>query len=149
MVKGTTEGDIEAEAGALTAIAAMKNVPIVIVGDMMTGMLTKVEAGDVGAPALAAGQEVGAGAREEGGTGVQLGKVVKRDVLKLHNGTGKGKRLKLLIKLVLILMIKMKVATMGMPKMVIIIRQLSMVVMVTELSLVRFFSHIHACCFVS
>ncbi|GFZ12848.1 U2 snRNP auxiliary factor small subunit [Actinidia rufa] len=42
-----------------------------------------------------------AGAQGEGGTGVQLGKEVKRDVPKLNNGTGKGNKLNKLIRTML------------------------------------------------
>ncbi|KAI6685268.1 hypothetical protein NL676_031181 [Syzygium grande] len=58
-------------------------------GDMKSMTIMIAGAGGTGALVLATGEgEVGA--HEEGGMPVQLGKVVRRGVPKLNNGTGKG-----------------------------------------------------------
>lgn len=98
-MEGIGGGIVVAVVGAevLTGIAAMKSGPMeaeVIVRGMKTETTTLREGpGGTGAQALCIGGEKDeAPALTGGGTIVQLGKVVRRGVLKLSNGTGKEKR---------------------------------------------------------
>lgn len=89
-------------------IAAMKNVLMEVVGiveDMMT-MIEIITVRVIGGTELLALAIRGDGAVAEammrGGAGVRLGKVVKRDVLGLSNGTGKKNWQSRLIRLLML-----------------------------------------------
>jgi len=62
----------------------------VVVEDMMIGRsIMKVGAGGIGVKALDIGED------REGVNEAQLGNVVRRDMLKLHNGTRQGNSMKM------------------------------------------------------
>lgn len=117
---GIAEGTapVGAEAEVPIGIAVMMTSALMeVVGPvegMMRGITTmRVVAGGAGPLALAI-VKVGAGAQGKEGTGVQLGKEVKRDVLKLNSGTGKGNRQNKLIRLIpMVPTTTMKARTMG------------------------------------
>lgn len=106
-----------AEAAAPIGIGVMKNVlmaGMVIVEGMMREMLImKVGVGGTGLQALVIEAEVVV--HEEGRTKVQLGKGVKRGVLKLSSGTGKeNKEISIIIPILMTTKIAMRTATMVM-----------------------------------
>lgn len=101
---GIAEGAAPVGAEVPIGIAVMMTSALMeVVGTvegMMRGITTmRVVAGGAGPLALAI-VKVEAGAQGKEGTGVRLGKEVKRDVLKLNSGTGKGNRQNKLIMLI-------------------------------------------------
>lgn len=109
---GTDEGTVAVEAPI--GIVAMKSAlteAMVQEESMMKGtVIMKVGAGGIGAIALAIREnEAEVGALGEGGTTVQLGKAVRRDVPKLSSGTGKGNNSKTILVRLTIMEIMMAV----------------------------------------
>lgn len=102
IAEGTAPVGAEAEAEVPIGIAVMMTSALMEVVGTVEGMMrgittTRVVAGGAGPLALAI-VKVEAGAQGTEGTGVLLGKEVKRDVPKLNSGTGKGNRQNKLIR---------------------------------------------------
>ena len=110
-----------AEAEALTGImVAMRNAPMVVVATvdgMMIGIIIMIVGVEgVEAQVLAIGED-GAEALGERGIVAQSVKAVRRDVLKLSNGTVKGNNWKIQTKLIMMLpVIAMRMVTMDMSR---------------------------------